>query len=109
MTSGAPQLVATRHPSRGDRRTSVPPAPVRDIDGILLDHGLDLPMADIKAGPSVATERQLRRRDRRRYRPVVAFPCVEGGCALTPDVRPARRIRRNGRTRLGEPQSGPTS
>ena len=36
-------------PSRGDRRASVPPALVRDIDRILLDHGLDLPTADIKA------------------------------------------------------------
>ena len=60
------ELAATRHPSRGDRRTSVHPALVRDIDRILLDHGLDLPTADIKGRPSVATERQLRRRDRRR-------------------------------------------
>ena len=43
------ELAAMRHPSRGDRRTSVPSALVRDIDRILLDHGLDLPTADIKA------------------------------------------------------------
>jgi hypothetical protein len=43
------ELAAMKHPSRGDRRTSVPPALVRDIDRILLDHGLDLPTADIKA------------------------------------------------------------
>jgi hypothetical protein len=42
-------LDAVRHPSRGDRRVSVPPALVRDIDRILPDHGADLPMSDIKA------------------------------------------------------------
>ena len=42
-------LNAVRHPSRGDRRVAVPPALARDIDRILLDHGLDLPKADIKA------------------------------------------------------------
>ena len=38
-----------RHPSRGNRRGAAPPALVRDIDWILLDHGIDLPKADIKA------------------------------------------------------------
>jgi hypothetical protein len=38
-----------RHPSRGDRRVAAPPALARDIDRILLDHGADLPMSDIKA------------------------------------------------------------
>jgi hypothetical protein len=42
------ELAATRHPSRSDRRTSGPPALMRDIDRILLEHGLDLPTADIK-------------------------------------------------------------
>ena len=42
-------LDAVRHPSRGDRRGAAPPALARDIDRILLDHGIDLPMADIKA------------------------------------------------------------
>ena len=43
------ELDAVRHPSRGNRRGAVPPALVRDIDRILLDHGIDLPKADIKA------------------------------------------------------------
>jgi len=43
------QLDTMRHPSREDRRVAVPPALVRDIDRILLDHGVDLPTADIKA------------------------------------------------------------
>lgn len=43
------ELAAMRHASQGDQRASVPPALVRDIDRILLDHGLDLPTADIKA------------------------------------------------------------
>ena len=43
-------LDAVRHPSRGNRRgAAAPPALVRDIDWILLDHGIDLPKADIKA------------------------------------------------------------
>jgi hypothetical protein len=52
MTSGDGQRVgldAVRHPSRGDGRAATPPALVRDIDRILLDHGVDLPKADIKA------------------------------------------------------------
>jgi hypothetical protein len=43
------ELAAMRQPGRGDRSASVPPALVHDIDRILLDHGLDLPTADIKA------------------------------------------------------------
>jgi hypothetical protein len=43
------ELDAMRHPSREDWRVAVPPALVCDIDRILLDHGLDLPKADIKA------------------------------------------------------------
>ena len=43
------ELDAVRHPSRGDRRAAAPPELVRDIDRILLDHGLDLPKADINA------------------------------------------------------------
>ena len=42
-------LDAVKHPNRGDRRVAVPPALARDIDRILLDHGIDLPKADIKA------------------------------------------------------------
>src|SRR6476661_4227794 len=42
-------LDAVRHPSPGDRHVAVPPALARDIDRILLDHGADLPMSDIKA------------------------------------------------------------
>ena len=42
-------LDAVRHPSPGDRHVAVPPALARDIDRILLDHGIDLPKADIKA------------------------------------------------------------
>jgi hypothetical protein len=41
-------LDAVRHPSRADH-PAAPPALVRDIDRILLDHGMDLPKADIKA------------------------------------------------------------
>jgi len=41
------RLDAVRHPSRGDH-PAAPPALVRDIDRILLDHGIDLPKADIK-------------------------------------------------------------
>jgi hypothetical protein len=40
---------AMTHPGRSDRSASVPAALVDDIDRILLDHGLDLPTADIKA------------------------------------------------------------
>ena len=43
------ELDAVRHPSRGNRRGAAPPALVRDIDWILLYHGIDLPKADIKA------------------------------------------------------------
>jgi hypothetical protein len=42
-------LDARRHPSRADHPAAAPPALVRDIDRILLDHGIDLPKADIKA------------------------------------------------------------
>jgi hypothetical protein len=42
-------LDAVRHPSRADHPAAAPPALVRDIDRILLDHGIDLPKADIKA------------------------------------------------------------
>ena len=43
------ELDAVRHPSRADHPAAAPPALVRDIDRILLDHGIDLPKADIKA------------------------------------------------------------
>jgi hypothetical protein len=43
------EFAATSDPSRSDRRISVPPALVRDIDRMLLDHSLDLPTADSKA------------------------------------------------------------
>ena len=43
------ELSAMRHPSRGERRAAVPPGLVRDIDRILLDHGLDLPRQDVEA------------------------------------------------------------
>jgi hypothetical protein len=36
-------------PSRRDRSAAAPPELVRDIDRILLDHGIDLPKADINA------------------------------------------------------------
>jgi hypothetical protein len=72
------ELDAVRHPSRGNRRAAAPPALVRDIDRILLDHGIDLPKADIKGRPGVATERQLRRSDRWPYKLLVASLCVEG-------------------------------
>ena len=52
VTSGDGRRVepdAVRHPSRENRRGAAPPALVRDIDRILLDHGIDLPKADIKA------------------------------------------------------------
>src|SRR5689334_25173970 len=42
-------LDAVRHSSRADHPAAAPPALVRDIDRILLDHGIDLPKADIKA------------------------------------------------------------
>ena len=42
------ELDAVRHPSRADHPAAPPPL-VRDIDRILLDHGIDLPKADIKA------------------------------------------------------------
>ena len=42
-------LDAVRHSSRADHPAAAPPALVRDIDRILLDHGIDLPRADIKA------------------------------------------------------------
>ena len=43
------ELDAVRHPSRGNRRGAAPPALARDIGRILLDDGIDLPKADIKA------------------------------------------------------------
>ena len=43
------ELAAMRHPRRTDRRFAVPAGLVRDIDRILLDHGVDRPSADIKA------------------------------------------------------------
>ena len=42
-------LDAVRRPSQGHHRAAAPPELVRDIDRILLDHGIDLPKADIKA------------------------------------------------------------
>jgi hypothetical protein len=42
------RLDSVKHPSRVDY-PAAPPALVRDIDRILLDHGIDLPKADIKA------------------------------------------------------------